>query len=80
MAKRDTKRPPKREFRWQMSARQWAYLGWLVRNTGMGRTEKDVAQFLISEKIKEMRLAFYSEPQPEGAQLSDDDAKGSPEG
>jgi hypothetical protein len=33
-----------REFRWQLSERQWAYLGWLVKNTALGRTEKDVAQ------------------------------------
>jgi hypothetical protein len=58
-----------REFRWQMSERQWAYLGWLVKNTGLGRTEKDVAQYLINQKIQEMRLAFYSEPQPEGAEI-----------
>ena len=54
-----------REFRWQMSERQWAYLGWLVRNTGLGRTEKDVAQYLLNQKIQEMRLAYYAEPHPE---------------
>lgn len=54
-----------REFRWQMSGRQWAYLGWLVRNTTLGRTEKEVAQFLLSQKIQEMRLALYVEPCPE---------------
>ena len=56
---------PAREFRWQMSERQWAYLGWLVRNTGLGRTEKDVAQFLLTQKIQEMRLSYYAEPRPE---------------
>jgi hypothetical protein len=55
-----------REFRWQMSERQWAYLGWLVKNTGLGRTEKDVAQYLLTQKIQEMRLAKYVEPNPEG--------------
>ena len=56
----------KREFRWQLSERQWAYLTWLTRNTGLGRTEKDVAQYLLTQKIQEMRLSHYSEPQPEG--------------
>lgn len=54
-----------REFRWQLSERQWAYLGWLVRNTGLGRTEKDVAQYLLNQKIQEMRLSHYAEPRPE---------------
>jgi hypothetical protein len=57
-----------REFRWQLSERQWAYLGWLVKNTGLGRTEKDVAQYLLNQKIQEMRLAFYAEPNPEDEQ------------
>ena len=48
-----------------MSERQWAYLGWLVRNTGLGRTEKDIAQFLLNQKIQEMRLGKYKEPKPE---------------
>jgi len=55
----------RREFRWQLSERQWAYLGWLTRHTTLGRTEKDVAQYLLTEKIKEMRLAYYVEPKPE---------------
>jgi len=54
-----------REFRWQMSERQWAYLGWLVRNTTLGRTEKDVAQYLLTQKIQEMRLSHYTEPSSE---------------
>jgi hypothetical protein len=56
---------PVREFRWQMSERQWAYLGWLVRNTALGRTEKDVAQYLLNQKIQEMRMSNYSERRPE---------------
>ena len=72
-----------REFRWQLSKRQWAYLEWLVNNTGMGRTRKDVAQFLLTQKIQEMRLKPYAEPQPEGAELpltdDEDDATDSPE-
>jgi hypothetical protein len=35
----------------------------------MGRTRKDVAQFLLTQKIQEMRLGGYKEPQPEGAEL-----------
>jgi len=67
-----------REFRWQMSTRQWAYLGWLKRNTGLGRTEKDIALYLLTQKIQEMRLAHYAEPQPEGGELpaSADDVGG----
>ena len=58
---------PAREFRWQLSERQWTYLGWLVKNTALGRTEKDVAQYLLSQKIQEMRLAKYAEDSPEDA-------------
>lgn len=71
-----------REFRWQLSRRQWAYLEWLVNNTGMGRTRKDVAQFLLTDTIRKMRLNGYSEPQPEGAELpitDDEDSTDSPE-
>jgi hypothetical protein len=53
---------PTREFRWQMSESQWAYLGWLAKNTTLGRTEKDVAQYLLTQKLQEMRLAHYAEP------------------
>lgn len=59
-----------REFRWQLSERQWAYLTWLVQNTGLGRTEKDVAAFLLNQKIQEMRLGNYREPNPEDAILN----------
>jgi hypothetical protein len=71
-----------REFRWQLSRRQWAYLGWLVSNTGMGRTRKDVAQFLLTDTIRKMRLSGYTEPQPEGVDLpinDDEDSTDSPE-
>ena len=54
-----------REFRWQLSERQWKYLDWLTRNTALGRTEKDVAQYLLNQKIQEMRLSQYAEPKPE---------------
>jgi hypothetical protein len=57
----------KREFRWQMSERQWAYLTWLVQNTTLGRTEKDVAQYLLTQKIQELRNSYYAEPKPEDA-------------
>jgi hypothetical protein len=57
-----------REFRWQMSERQWAYLGWLVRHTALGRTEKEVAQYLLTQKIQEMRSSHYTEPHPETPQ------------
>jgi hypothetical protein len=69
-----------REFRWQLSERQWAYLGWLVKHTGLGRTEKDVAQYLLNQKIQEMRLGFYSEPHPEGIEIqpTGDDATETP--
>ena len=68
-----------REFRWKLSARQWAYLGWLVRNTALGRSETDIAQYLLNQKIQEMRLGNYSEPQPEGAaEFNGDDATETP--
>jgi arabinogalactan endo-1,4-beta-galactosidase len=49
-----------------------------VRNTGLGRTEKDIAQYLLNQKIQEMRLAYYAEPRPEDDRSIDGGAKGSP--
>ncbi len=53
------------EIRWKASPRQYAYLGWLVRETGLGRSENEVAKYLLTQKIQEMRLSNYQEPQPE---------------
>lgn len=65
-----------REFRWQLSKRQWAYLTWLTQNTGLGRTEKDVAQYLLTQKLQELRLSHYAEPSPEGDIEPTDQPKG----
>ena len=56
---------PNQEFRWQLSERQWRYLTWLSRNTALGRSEKDVAQYLLTQKLQEMRRTHYAEPMPE---------------
>ena len=53
------------EIRWTASPRQYAYLSWLVRETGLGRSENEVAKYLLTQKIQEMRLSNYEEPQPE---------------
>ena len=54
------------EIRWQVSPLQYAYLEWLVRNTTLGRTTNDVAKYLLTQKIQEMRIAGYRDDGPEG--------------
>jgi hypothetical protein len=37
----------------------WAYLGWLSRNTVLGKTESDVARQLLIQMLAQMRQEEY---------------------
>ena len=41
----------------------WKYLGWLARNTLLGKTEHDVARQLLVEKLAAMRQEDYRDGQ-----------------
>lgn len=41
----------------------WKYLGWLSRNTVLGKTEHEVARQLLVEKLAQMRQENYSDGQ-----------------
>jgi hypothetical protein len=51
------------EVRFTPSASLWKYLGWLARNTVLGRTEKDVAEYVLTAKFAEMRQEDYRDGQ-----------------
>jgi hypothetical protein len=41
----------------------WKYLGWLSRNTVLGKTEHEVARQLLVEKLASMRQENYNDGQ-----------------
>lgn len=43
------------EIRFTASPQMWRYLGWLSRNTLLGRSEIDVARQIITQRLSEMR-------------------------
>lgn len=47
--------PDKAELRFTVSGPLFAYLGWLVSNTVLGRTENDVARQILTQRLSEMR-------------------------
>jgi hypothetical protein len=51
------------ELRFTVSAEQWAYLGWLTRNTVLGRTEPEVARQVLTDRLSEMRQEDYRDGQ-----------------
>lgn len=57
--------PPKKEdtatLRVAVSWRLHEYLGWLSRNTMLGASENDVARYILTEALTEMRKQNYSE-------------------
>ncbi len=53
----------KGEVRFTVSAQQWAYLGWLMRNTVLGRSEQDVARHILTERLSEMRSERFDDGQ-----------------
>lgn len=51
------------EVRFTPSAQLWKYLGWLARNTVLGKSENDVARQVLTEKLAEMRQEDYRDGQ-----------------
>ncbi len=37
------------------------YLGWLTRNTLLGKSENDVATYLLTQRLEQMRQGNYHE-------------------
>lgn len=51
------------EVRFTVSANLWRYLGWLARNTVLGRNENEVARQVLTAQLAEMRSETYSDGQ-----------------
>jgi hypothetical protein len=41
----------------------WKYLGWLARNTVLGKDEHQVARQILTERLAQMRQENYSDGQ-----------------
>ena len=54
------------EIRFTPSVQLLKYLGWLSRNTVLGRSENDVARQVLTNKLAEMRQEVYRDA-PEDA-------------
>lgn len=50
------------ELRFTVSGRLFAYLGWLVRSTVLGKTENDVARQILTQRLSEMRDEQFHDP------------------
>ena len=51
----------KGEVRFTVSTNLWTYLGWLTENTVLGKTEKEVAKQLLTQRLTEMREESYKD-------------------
>ena len=51
------------DIRFTPSVPFWKYLGWLSRNTLLGRNENDVARQILTSRLAEMRHEEYSDGQ-----------------
>lgn len=45
--------------RFSASAQLWNYLGWLSKNTLLGKTENEVARQVLTDKLTQMRQEEY---------------------
>jgi len=52
----------KGEVRFTPPPQVWRYLGWLARNTLLGKDEREVARQLLISKLAEMRQEDYRDP------------------
>jgi hypothetical protein len=59
----DEPEPEKTEVRFGVSANLWKYLGFLVKNTVLGRNENEVARQILTDRLAEMRQEDYREGQ-----------------
>lgn len=48
--------------RFTVTPQVWKYLGWLSRNTLLGKTEQKVAEQLLIAKLTKMRRKKYRDP------------------
>lgn len=48
-----------KELRFGVNARAFTYLGWLVQNTSLGRTENEVARHVLAETLSKMSGENY---------------------
>jgi hypothetical protein len=51
------------EVRFKVSPQQWAYLGWLARNTVLGPNEQAVARQVLAQRLSEMRGERFEDGQ-----------------
>jgi len=51
------------EVRFTPSLPMWKYLGWLARNTILGKSENEVARQILTERLAAMRQEDYREGQ-----------------
>ncbi|HXP03654.1 MAG TPA: hypothetical protein VN808_06005 [Stellaceae bacterium] len=51
------------ELRFKVSPQQWAYLGWLSRNTVLGSNEQAVARQVLTQRLSEMRKENFEDGQ-----------------
>jgi len=49
------------EVRFTPPPQTWKYLGWLARNTVLGKNENEVARQLLIEKLSEMRQEDFKD-------------------
>jgi hypothetical protein len=52
-----------RQVRFTASEPLWHYLGWLARNTVLGKTENEVAQQVLADALTKMRQEDYRDSQ-----------------
>jgi hypothetical protein len=50
------------EIRFMPPPQVWKYLGWLARNSLLGKTEQEVARQVLITKLAEMRQESYRDP------------------
>lgn len=48
-------------IRMTVSGPLYEYLGWLTRNTLLGKSENDVATYLLTQRLEQMRQSNYRE-------------------
>jgi hypothetical protein len=50
------------DVRFTPAPQVWKYLGWLARNTLLGKTEQEVARQVLINTLTEMRREDYRDP------------------
>lgn len=48
-------------IRMTISGSLYEYLGWLTRNTILGKSENDIATYLLTQRLEQMRQGNYHE-------------------